>query len=116
MHSHFLLGNVLEYKVFYTRNSSQVHLYQISTLPGSGAKAGRSVVEVFAGGPRGESEVGHRLPQPGIDVPLLDGFARCKSYRTFASKCLTILNVSSGQKLFSHLDFLEEEPLDSLLV
>jgi len=27
-----------------------------------------------------------------------------------------ILNISSCQKLFSHLDFLEEEPLDSLLV
>jgi len=28
----------------------------------------------------------------------------------------SILNVSSCQKLFTHLDFLEEEPLDSLLV
>jgi len=28
----------------------------------------------------------------------------------------SILNVSSCQKLFSHLDLLEEEPLDSLLV
>ena len=73
-------------------------------IPSSGAKAGRSVEEGFAGAQREENEVGHRLPQPGKGVPLLDGFARCKS--CFASMCLTILNVSSCQKLFSHLDFL----------
>ena len=72
MHSHFLLGNVLEQKELVPL----VHLHQISTIPSSGAKAGRSVEEGFAGAQRGENEVGHRLPQPEKGVPLLDG--KCK--------------------------------------
>ena len=71
MHSHLLLGNVLEHKAVYTRNS--LLGYQISSAPGSGAKAGRSVGEGFAEGQRGESEAGHTLPQPGKGVPPLDG-------------------------------------------
>ena len=47
--------------------------YQIWSIPGSGAKAGRSVGEEFAEGQRGESEAGHTLPQPGKGVPPLDG-------------------------------------------
>lgn len=74
MHSHFLLGNILEQHSH--KELIPANLNQISTIPGSGAKAGRSVVEGFAGERRGESEVGHRLPQRGIGVPLLDGFAR----------------------------------------
>ena len=43
-------------------------------------------------------------------------FHSCKMGSTLPCQCLTILDVSSCQKLFSHLNFLEEEPLDSLLV
>merc|ERR1719187_704976 len=51
MYSHFLLGNI-----------------QILDV-----RADKSVVEGFAGELRGESEVGHRLPQRGKGVPLHSG-------------------------------------------
>ena len=117
MYSHFLLGNILKHRALNTRRFPWVViLNQVLAVPDSGGEADRSVGEGFAGAQRGESEADHTLLQPGRGVPLLNFFIMLCSRFHIANKCLTILNVSSCQKLFSHLDLLEEEPLDSLLV
>ena len=97
MHSHFLLGNVLERKALNTKNLPLGKIsYHMLAVPGSGGEAGRSVGEGFAGAQRGGSEAAHTLPQPGRGVPLLKYFYRAVLEITYCqqvshhSECLQL--------------------------